>query len=270
MQFRQVQCKSALTECGIEGIDYALNPYVGCQHSCAYCYADFMKRFTRHSGEDWGSFVDARENIHKVLEKELFVKKPGSVWLSSVTDCYQPLERKLELSRKCLEAFAASPQGRKFGIEVLTKSTLAERDFALLKELKASFGVTVNTLQDKYSKAIEPFASPASERVKTLKKAKKQGLKAYAFIGPVMPGITDLPRLFEELKHLDFVFVEMLNAKPTVLSRLLPLMRKEFPEELKEWELLLKDGEKYYAGLKKQVKELEKETGLKVEAVVRH
>jgi len=270
MQVKEIQCKSALTPCGIEGIDYALNHYVGCQHACSYCYADFMKRFTGHSGENWGSFVDARVNIHEVLAKELEKKKPGSVWISSVTDAYQPLEKKLSLARKCLESFAGSPKGRKFEIEVLTKSSLVERDFALLKELDAEVGLTVNTLQDRHSKAIEPFASPASERIKALKKAKNLGLKTYAFIGPVLPGITDLKGLFEELKDLDYAFVEMLNAKPTVIARLLPLMKKEFPEELKEWELLLKDSEAYYAGLKKEVKELEKSTGLKVEAVVRH
>jgi len=139
-----------------------------------------------------------------------------------------------------------------------------------LKELNASVGLTVNTLQDKYSKIVEPFASPASERIKALKRAKNSGLKTYAFIGPVLPGITDLKGLFEELKGLDYAFVEMLNAKPTVLARLLPLMRKEFPEELEEWELLLKDGEAYYVRLKKEVKALEKSTGLKVEAVVKH
>jgi len=270
MQVREIQCKSALTNCGIEGVDYTVNPYIGCQHACTYCYADFMKRFTGHSGENWGTFIDVRVNIAEVLTKELEKKKPGSVWLSSVTDAYQPLERKYQLSGKVLDAFASSSKGRKFALEVLTKNSLVERDFTVLKELNAQIGMTVNTLEDKYSKVIEPFASHATERVKTLKKAKNEGLKTYAFFGPVMPGITDLEGLFEELKDLDFVFVEMLNTKPTVISRMIPLMKKKFPEEFKQWGLLLKDSNAYFENLKKEVKSLEKSTGLKVEEVVKH
>jgi len=259
--------------CGIEGIDYTINPYTGCQHGCKYCYADFMKRFTGHSGEAWGSFVYVKENIAEVLEKELSFKKPGSVWLSSVTDSYQPLEKKHQLTKKILETFASSPKGQKFELQILTKSCLVERDFGILKELNAEVGLTVNSvnsLDDNYCKVLEPFASSSSERVKTLKKAKKLGLETYAFFGPVLPGITKLEELFSELKGLDFVFVEMLNTKPTVLARMLPLMRKEFPEELKEWGLLLNNKGKYFEGLRKEVKSLEKQFGLKVEAVVKH
>ncbi|MBI5872192.1 DUF5131 family protein [archaeon] len=270
MQVKEIQCKSALVPCGIEGIDYAINPFIGCQHACKYCYADFMKRFSNHAGQDWGSFVDVKVNSPQVLAKEIEKKKPGSVWLSSVTDCYQPLEKKYELTRRILEAFASSPKGRKFELQILTKSSLVERDFKLLKELNAEVGFTVNTLEDRYSKMIEPFASPNSERIKTLKKAKNEGLKTYAFFGPVLPGITNLNELFSELKDLDFVFVEMLNTKPTVLARMLPLMKAEFPEEFKEWNLLLADKQKYFESLKKEVKALEKQFGLKVEAVVKH
>ncbi|MDO8647484.1 MAG: radical SAM protein [Candidatus Diapherotrites archaeon] len=270
MEVKEIECKSCLTPCGIEGIDYAINPYIGCQHSCNYCYADFMKRFTGHSGEDWGQFVDVRTNIAEVLAKELEKKKPGSVWLSSVTDCYQPLERKFQLTKGILEAFAASKNGRKFELQILTKSSLVERDFGVLKELNAEVGLTVNTLQDKCSKAIEPFASPASERIRVLKKAKKSGLKTYAFFGPVLPGITDLEALFSEMQDLDFVFVEMLNTKPTVLARMIPLMKKEFPEEFRQWNELMGNPEQYYESLKKEATRLEKQFGLKVKAVIKH
>ena len=66
MIVREIECKSILTKSGIEGVDYALNPYVGCAHGCVYCYASFMKRFTGHK-EEWGAFVDVKVNAAEVL-----------------------------------------------------------------------------------------------------------------------------------------------------------------------------------------------------------
>jgi DNA repair photolyase len=75
---REIECKSILTKSGIEGVDYALNPYVGCEHGCEYCYATFMKRFTGHT-EEWGTFVDVRVNAAEVLARQLKRAKPSAV-----------------------------------------------------------------------------------------------------------------------------------------------------------------------------------------------
>ena len=83
---REVKVKSILTKTGIPGIDYCINPYVGCAHGCKYCYAMFMKRFTAHT-EAWGSFVDVRINAPEVLLKQLKGKdKSGNIIISSVTE----------------------------------------------------------------------------------------------------------------------------------------------------------------------------------------
>jgi DNA repair photolyase len=83
--------------------DYVINPYRGCRHGCTYCYARFMKRFTGHK-EPWGEFVDVKVNASQLLRKQLKKAKQGIVALSTVTDPYQPIERKYELTRRCLEA----------------------------------------------------------------------------------------------------------------------------------------------------------------------
>ena len=100
MQIREIQAKSILSKSMVS--DYAVNAYVGCQHSCVYCYAKFMKRFTGHA-EEWGAFVDVKVNAAELLAREVVKKKPGRVWISGVCDAYQPLERKYRLTRKCLE-----------------------------------------------------------------------------------------------------------------------------------------------------------------------
>ncbi len=82
--------------------DYTINPYVGCQHACTYCYARFMKRFSGHK-ESWGQFVDVKINAPDLLRKEVERKPAGRVWISGVCDPYQPIERKYELTKECLE-----------------------------------------------------------------------------------------------------------------------------------------------------------------------
>ena len=94
MKIREVKCKSALSSSSLPGLDYSLNPYRGCQHNCAYCYVPNVLRIQR---KEWGSFVEVKTNIPVVLSKELKKKKPGVVGLSTVTDPYQPIEKKYHL-----------------------------------------------------------------------------------------------------------------------------------------------------------------------------
>jgi len=91
MIVKAIECKSILTRSGIVAVDYAANPYVGCGHACAYCYAGFMKRFTGHK-EEWGAFVDVKVNAAGVLARQLRRARPANVTFGTVTDAYQPLE----------------------------------------------------------------------------------------------------------------------------------------------------------------------------------
>ena len=106
MIVREIECQSILTKSGIEVVDYALNPYVGCGHGCVYCYARFMKRFTGHK-EEWGEFVDVKINAAEVLARQMRRAKRGNIAFGTVTDPYQPLERKYEITRACLEVLTA-------------------------------------------------------------------------------------------------------------------------------------------------------------------
>jgi len=249
--------------------DYVINPYTGCQHGCKYCYAVFIKKF-QDIKEEWGDFAHVKTNCPELLVKELEKNKPGHIWLSSVTDPYHPLEGKYKLTRKILEIIANSPYKNKFTLEILTKSALVKRDFDLIKELNAELGMSINTLDGKTVRIIEPLASPPALRIQTLKEAKEQGIKVFGFISPVIPGITDLEELFRELKFCDYVWVELLNTKPSVLQRLMPIFKKNFPRSIKELEFTINNPEEYFNNIKEEVKSLEKKYGLKVREVVRH
>ena len=95
MKISEIKCKTAIGKCGFEKDTFCINPYLGCGHSCVYCYARFMKRFTGSRGE-WGSFVHPKINIAEVLKKQIKSKKYKGkiIFIGTVTDAYQPLEKK--------------------------------------------------------------------------------------------------------------------------------------------------------------------------------
>lgn len=141
MARREIVSKTVLTKTGIPGYDWCLNPYVGCEHGCRYCYASFMKRFTGHL-EPWGAFVDAKVNAPEALRRQLRRARRGSVLVGTVTDPYQPLERRYRLTRRCLEALAE----RRFPVSVLTRSPLCVRDVDVFRRFEdISVGLSITT-----------------------------------------------------------------------------------------------------------------------------
>ena len=125
---RTIQVKDLLTKSNLPASDYVINPYVGCPHGCKYCYACFMKRFTNHS-EEWGQFIDIKQCDKAISKKRLEGK---TVFLSSVTDCYNPFEEKYESTRKILEQLTEVD----CELMIATKSKLIQRDIDLLKKCK--------------------------------------------------------------------------------------------------------------------------------------
>lgn len=267
MKIKEIYAKKCMTKSKLS--DYVINPYTGCLHGCKYCYAIFIKKF-QNIREDWGDFVYAKVNCPELLEKELKENKPGHIWMSSVTDCYSPIEGRYRLTRRILETISKSPYRNKFKIEVLTKSALVRRDFDLLKELDAEIGCSINTMDANISRVIEPFASLPKERIKVLREAKEHGIKVYGFISPVMPGITDLNELFSELSFCNYVWVEILNIKKSVLDGLLPVIEKNLPDKLPEIRYMIGNYYEYCEKIRKEAKELEKKHKLKVRDVVIH
>ncbi len=231
MIVREVTCRSILTRCDIPGVDYAVNPYVGCGHACAYCYATFMKRFTGHE-EPWGTFVDVRVNAAAVLARQLRRARPGLVTLSSVTDAYQPLEKRYGLTRACLEAFVGSD----FSVSILTKSALVQRDLDVIRRLEdAEVAFTVTTLDEEVRKRFEPHASPIAQRLEALAALNAAGVRTWAFCGPLLPGLSDsaeqIDALFGALARVGVrrVLVDSLNLYAGAWARLRPVLEAHYP-----------------------------------------
>jgi len=203
MIVKEIQAKAILSVSKI--YDYVINPYVGCQHGCTYCYARFMKRFTGHK-EPWGEFVDIKINAPDLLQVEIKRKKKGTVWVSGVCDPYQPLETKYKLSRRCLKIL----KEHDWPVAVQTRSPLVLRDIDILQEAKDfEVGFTVTTAEDHIRKWFEPVAPPIKDRLHALDILHRAGIRTYAMIAPMLPGAEGLA---EALKgKVDYIMADRMN-----------------------------------------------------------
>jgi DNA repair photolyase len=185
--------------------DYTVNPYVGCEHGCSYCYARFMKRFTKHK-EEWGNFVDVKKNAVSLLQKEVKSKKRGKVWISGVCDPYQPLEKKYEITRKCLEALLEYD----WPIVIQTKSPLVFRDAQILKEFSdIEIGISITTADDNIRNFFEPNLPSIKERIEVLERLHNLGIKTFSMIAPILP---ETEGLVEKLRgNVDYVLIDKMN-----------------------------------------------------------
>jgi DNA repair photolyase len=215
MIIKEITCKSALT--GKDG-EFTLNPYVGCSHACAYCYAVYIARW-KNETLGWGSWIYVKTNIPEVLEKQLQKLKTANVFMSTVCDVYQPIEAKYKITRRCLEVLSSAAQkNNAINITLLTKSDLILRDIDILQAFpKGTFsaGFSINTMHDDIATFFEKNASPPTQRFIAIKKLKKYGISTGIFVSPILPYITekDLPELlkFTNENNLDFVGFDKLN-----------------------------------------------------------
>ncbi len=256
MVINEIRCKSILNKSGIPGIDYALNPYVGCQHKCQYCYAVFMKRFTKHR-EPWGDFVDAKINASEVLRHQLKkIKQKSNISFGTVCDAYQPIEAKYELTRKCLEVLTYY----KHSVSILTKSCLVFRDIEILKKLKdIEVGFTITTAHDDIRKVFEPNASSVENRFNALEILSQNGISTWVFVAPLLPYFSDsdtaLAQIFESSQNAGAgqITFDSLNPYPVVWNKIINLIRKFFPAVLDRYNYYYQNKTSYEKQIKSRI-----------------
>jgi len=171
-----------------------LNPYRGCEHGCTYCYARPYHEYLGFSaGLDFETKIVVKPDAAKLLRQELMKKSWQPVWLamSGVTDCYQPVERRLKVSRQCLEVLAElrNPVG------IVTKNHLVTRDIDLLQELAkhdaACVLIGLTTLDADLAGKMEPRASRPEGRLQAVRELAAAGIPVGVLLAPVIPGLTD-------------------------------------------------------------------------------
>ena len=176
------------------GFETSINPYRGCEHGCIYCFARPTHEYLGFSaGLDFESRIMVKNNAARLLEAELSSPKwtPQLLMMSGVTDCYQPVERKLRLTRSCLEVIAKfrNPVG------ILTKNRLVTRDIDVLSELARHEAVAVNlsvtTLDANLQRILEPRTSPPAARLDAVAQLRAAKIPVGVMVAPVIPGIND-------------------------------------------------------------------------------
>ena len=218
MKIREVKCKSALSVSSLPGLDYSLNPYRGCQHKCAYCYVPNVLRIQR---KEWGSFVEVKTNIPVVLSKELKKKKPGVVGLSTVTDPYQPIEKKYKLTKYCLEQLFKYD----FPVCIQTKSSLIVRDKDIITKFSdIEVMMSIATLNEDEKKLLEPYSSPIKERLIALREYSNIGINTSIFFGPIYPTIKieNIPQMIDTFieSGIGEIMIDRFNLKPGILNNI--------------------------------------------------
>ena len=199
----EIHPKSILSKSKVS--DYVVNPYIGCQHGCIYCYARFMKRFTGHK-EPWGKFVDVKINCPALMQRQIEKMPPGRVWVSGVCDPYQPLERTYELTKECLEVLVRYD----WPITIQTKSPLVLRDIDLFRRSNnIEVGLSVTSADDGIRQLFEPAASSINERIETLEELHLAGIRTYAMIAPMLPGAEELAARLSG--KVDYVLIDRMN-----------------------------------------------------------
>lgn len=201
------------------GFSASLNPYRGCEHGCSYCYARPTHEYAGMSaGLDFETKILVKKDAASLLRKELSSPRwePQVVMMSGVTDCYQPLERKLELTRGCLKVFAEFLNP----VAIITKNALIERDADVLGELAkadcAAVTLSITTLDPALQRIMEPRASHPSRRLEAIAALAKAGVPVGVNAAPIIPGINDheIPAILQKAKEAGatsagYVFVRL-------------------------------------------------------------
>ncbi|MBS3914917.1 MAG: PA0069 family radical SAM protein [Bacteroidetes bacterium] len=184
------------------GMEFSLNPYQGCEHGCVYCYARNSHTYWGYSaGLDFEQQIMAKPDAPKRLREYLSRKNyvPKAISLSGNTDCYQPIERKLKITRQLLEVFLEF----RHPVGIITKNSLVLRDLDLLKPL-AELGLTgvfvsITSMDEALRKSMEPRTSTTKNRLQTIRVLTENGIPAGVMNAPIIPGLNmhEIPNILE-------------------------------------------------------------------------
>jgi DNA repair photolyase len=183
-------------------MEWSLNPYQGCEHGCAYCYARPTHEYWGYgAGLDFERVVLVKRKAPELLEAALRKRSwdVGTITLSGNTDCYQPIERKLGITRQLLEVAQRFRQP----VGIITKNALVLRDLDILVEMAenrlASVAISLTTLDEELRRKLEPRTSSAVNRLKTMESLARAGVPVQVMVAPIIPGLNDseVPRLLK-------------------------------------------------------------------------
>lgn len=241
-----------IESCTLEDFNYQIDPYIGCEHKCHYCYAQNQSKF------DWESEIGIYPNINKKLAEELSSLTPQIIYIGMNTEPYQPLEKEYKQTRKVLELL----NERNFSVCILTKSNLVIRDIDLLKKMaNASVGISIAFQDDVVRRLFEENTMPNRDRIQTIAKLKEEGIETYVLICPVMPYITEIEVLIDEVRpYTNTIWIYSLKIKSEEdknWKKIQPILEQHFPEIVKRFkEIAFSTDHAYWKELRQHLENI--------------
>jgi DNA repair photolyase len=241
VEYAEQPCKVALNRVKGMPFKWSLNPYMGCEHRCTFCYVRaFEKRADRPSDDRYGRTIRIKTNVAQVLHQELSRRtwKKEGVAIGAATDPYQPAEGTYRLTRGCLQVFAdlANPVG------LITRGPMIVRDIDVLATLarRASLGVnfSIPTLDDEVWRRTEPGTAHPRQRLRALEKLVAAGIRAGVGMAPILPGLSDRPEQLEAVVKAArdagaaHIWANVLYLRPGTREHFLESLGRHWPELL--------------------------------------
>jgi DNA repair photolyase len=247
-----------LVPCNLNNLDYQVDPYVGCEHNCYYCYA------LNQAETDWTEEIFVYNDISGQLSRELEKISPQKIYMGYYTDPYQPCEAEQCQTRKVLKLFLE----KGFSASILTKSDLVVRDMDLLKEMEhASVSVSVAFNDNHIRRQFEAKTIDTEVRIRALQKLREAGIRTSALICPVIPYITDVTPLIDMLElNTDAIWIyglSMNERSDRNWQNVQGILTTHYPNLKEQIEtVLFTEAHSFWTGLRQQLTELQKDRKL--------
>ncbi len=245
VEYIEIECKSALNSVKGMGFEWSLNPYVGCEHRCAFCYVRaYELRADRPFDDRYGRAIRVKVNVAGVLRHELGRRtwRKETVVIGAATDPYQPAEGRYRLTRQCLQTLRdfSNPTG------LITRGPMIVRDIDVLKELarRAELTVTfsVPTVDFEVWRRTEPGTAQPAQRLRALERLVAAGIRAGVAIAPILPGLSDRPDRLEAVvkaarsSGATHLWAGMLHLRDGTREHFMNVLGRHWPELVPEYE----------------------------------
>ena len=263
IKVRECSRQQVIQPCSLELFNYQIDPYIGCEHHCHYCYT-LNQADTDSTGE-----IFIHKDIIAQLSHEISTLEPQTIYMGMNTDPYQPCEKEYQQTRKVLEHLAQ----RGFSVCVLTKSELIVRDIDLFARMKgSSVGISIAFQDEQVRRLFEAKAPPNEKRIEALKMVRQAGIETYMLICPVMPFITDVESLIEKVApYADTIWIyplSMEKEKDRNWQNVKGILDRHFPDMTDRYrQIAFSTSHPYWTKLRRELDKLQQEKGfnLKIE-----
>jgi len=237
LELNEVKINRILNPTSIDLGEYVINPFMGCEFNCIYCYVR-SNRVVSKKAKPWGTYVDVRINAPQLLEKEIALKRPKKVFLGSTTECFQPAENRYKITEKILRILNKN----KIYYAILTRSPYITESIPLLKEgFCYRIYFTINRFSQEYKSIVEPKSPSFELRDDAVNKLLEEGLPVVPYFSPILPWISDIRGVFGKFKKADSVEFECLNFQLANISDIIKSITSKNQDLNEKYQKMLND-----------------------------